>query len=93
MAWASGDTNYILQQISQGGYDAERNIYDYYQDQNYGMVQYDEETGDPVSFGEIKVTQSGELLTEIVADSMGYTRVRVPVYRDIDNEVIICSLN
>ena len=52
----------------------------------------DEATGDPVSFGEIKVTQSGELLTEVIADSMGYTRVRVPVYRTIENEVIM-SIN
>ena len=47
MAWNVEDTDYVLKQISFGGYDAEKNIYDYYQDQGYGMWQYDEE-GNPL---------------------------------------------
>ena len=34
-------------------------------------------------------TQSGEVLTATMADSMGYTRVRVPVSRKIEDEVIM----
>ena len=49
-------------------------------------------TGNPVSFGKIEVTQSGKLLTQTIADSMGYTRVRVPVYRNIENEIVM-SIN
>ena len=42
-----------------------------------------------VPFAKIRVTQSGKLLTYAVTDSMGYTRVRVPVSRNVEEGVII----
>ena len=49
----------------------------------------DHATGEPVSYGKIRITQSGEVLTTTMADSMGYTRVRLPVSRKIEDEVIM----
>ena len=42
-----------------------------------------------VPFAKIRVTQAGKLLTHAVTDSMGYTRVRVPVSRNVEEGVII----
>ena len=42
-----------------------------------------------VPFAKIRVTQAGKLLTYAVTDSMGYTRVRVPVSRNVEEGVII----
>ncbi len=42
-----------------------------------------------VPFAKIRVTQSGKLLAHAVTDSMGYTRVRVPVSRNVEEGVII----
>ena len=42
-----------------------------------------------VPFAKIRVTQAGKLLAHAVTDSMGYTRVRVPVSRNVEEGVII----
>ena len=42
-----------------------------------------------VPFAKKRVTQAGKLLTHAVTDSMGYTRVRVPVSRNVEEGVII----
>ena len=42
-----------------------------------------------VPSAKIKVTQAGKLLTHAITDSLGYTRVRIPVSRNLEHEVII----
>jgi hypothetical protein len=56
------------------------------------LTVLEEESGNPIPFSIIRVTQNGKLLSNAVCDSSGYVRVRVPVTRDKKDPVLI-SIN
>lgn len=53
------------------------------------LIVLKEESGNPIPFSEIRITQNGALLTDSKTDTSGYVRLRIPVTRNKEEPVLV----